>query len=136
RAIHGAGEERREHRRERAGCLAKAVVARREVGRVQRQEQPAEDPRHDRAEPVDRRVAEQLLHARQQRLGSDPGGVRPLNLACAHAHSIEAYSSMKRSATLSRSWTCSTYARPPLPRRLPSSHHPPPRPTFPPPPSF
>jgi hypothetical protein len=61
RALHPLRDERGEHGREGDERLDQSVVARREVPRVERQEQDAEHAGNDAAEAVDRRVSEQLL---------------------------------------------------------------------------
>ena len=67
-ALHRLGDEGRQHGRQRDERLDQPVVARGQVARVQRQQQHAEDPRDDRAQAVDRRVAEQLLQTLEHQL--------------------------------------------------------------------
>ena len=55
-------QHRHQHHRERDERLDRAVVPRREVPRVQRQQQDGEDPREEPAEAVDRRVLGEPLH--------------------------------------------------------------------------
>ena len=55
------------HRRERDERLDLSVVGRREVARVERQEEDGEDARDEPAEAVDRRVLAEPLQFRAER---------------------------------------------------------------------
>ena len=62
-ALHPLRDERGEHSRQRDERLDQSVVARRQVARVQRQKQHAEDARDDAADAVDGRVPQELFEA-------------------------------------------------------------------------
>ena len=83
-----------DHGGERDERLDLPVVGRREVARVEREQEDGEDPRDEPAEAVDRRVLAEPAEFRRRDRPSEA--------------SVEA---SRRSATRSRSWTCSTYAR-------------------------
>ena len=89
-ALHRLRDEGRQHGGQRDERLDQPVIARRQVARVQRQQEHAEDPRDDRAEPVDGGVAEQLAQSPAEMQGSDPLGVRPQPFEVRHAQSMEA----------------------------------------------